>query len=83
MHPGMNPAELLIEITTDFQFLGALGLLAERKAAKGKAPVYMYSFDWGTPVLDGKLRAPHAIDVAFVFDTLDVAVLTATRRRRR
>jgi para-nitrobenzyl esterase len=54
MHPGMNPAELLIEITTDSNFWVRSVLLAERKAAKGKAPVYMYSFNWRTPVLDGK-----------------------------
>ena len=71
MHPEMEPAELLIEITTDSNFWVRSVLLAERKAAKGKAPVYMYSFDWGTPVLDGKLMARHAIDVPFVFDTLD------------
>jgi para-nitrobenzyl esterase len=71
MHPEMNPSELLIEITTDSNFWVRSVLLAERKAAKGKAPVYMYSFDWRTPVLDGKLMSPHAIDVPFVFDTLD------------
>jgi para-nitrobenzyl esterase len=71
MHPEMNPAELLIEITTDSIFWVRSVLLAERKAAKGRAPVYMYSFNWRTPVLDGRLMAPHAIDVPFVFDTLD------------
>jgi para-nitrobenzyl esterase len=70
MHPGMNPAELLIEITTDARFWVRSVLLAERKAAKGNAPVYMYSFNWQTPVLDGKLMASHALDVPFVFDTL-------------
>ena len=34
MHPGMNPAELLIEITTDSNFWVRSVLLAERKAAK-------------------------------------------------
>lgn len=76
MHPGMNPAELLIEITTDSNFWVRSILLAERKAAKGRAPVYMYSFNWRTPVLDGKLMAPHAIDVPFVFDTVDVLGIT-------
>jgi para-nitrobenzyl esterase len=76
MHPRMNPAELLIEITTDSNFWVRSVLLAERKAAKGKALVYMYSFDWRTPVLDGKLMAPHALDVPFVFDTVDVGGIT-------
>ena len=72
----MNPAELLIEITTDANFWVRSVLLAERKAAKGKAPVYMYSFNWQTPVFDGKLMAPHALDVPFVFDTLDAVGIT-------
>ena len=76
MHPGMNPAELLIEITTDSNFWVRSVLLAERKAARGKASVYMYSFNWRTPVLDGKLMAPHALDVPFVFDTLDAVGIT-------
>ncbi|HEX3952014.1 MAG TPA: carboxylesterase/lipase family protein [Stellaceae bacterium] len=76
MHKEMNPSELLIEITTDSNFWVRSVLLAERKAAKGKAPVYMYSFDWRTPVLGGKLMAPHAIDVPFAFDTLDAVGIT-------
>jgi para-nitrobenzyl esterase len=76
MHPSMNPAELLIEITTDSNFWVRSVLLAERKAAKGRAPVYMYSFNWRTPVLDGRLMAPHALDVPFVFDTLDQTGIT-------
>jgi para-nitrobenzyl esterase len=76
MHPGMNPAELLIEITTDSNFWVRSVLLAERKAAKGKAPVYTYSFNWQTPVFDGKLMAQHALDVPFVFDTLAATGIT-------
>ena len=47
-------------------------LLAERKAARGKAPVWMYSFDWETPAFGGRLKSPHSVDVPFVFDTLHV-----------
>ena len=68
----MNPAELLITITTASNFWVRSVILAERKAAQGMAPVFMYSFNWETPVFDGKLRSPHAIDVPFVFDTTDV-----------
>ncbi|HEX3864132.1 MAG TPA: carboxylesterase/lipase family protein [Stellaceae bacterium] len=75
-NPAMNPADLLIAITTASNFWVRGVMLAERKAAKGKAPVYMYSFNWQTPVFDGKLKAPHAIDVPFVFDTIDVVGIT-------
>jgi para-nitrobenzyl esterase len=75
-HPGMNPAELLIEITTDAKFWVRSVLRVKRKAAKGKALVYMYSFNWQTPVFDGKLMSQHALDVPFVFDTLDETSIT-------
>ena len=45
--------------------------MAERKAAQAAAPVWMYSFAWQTPLFDGRLGAPHAIDVPFTFDTLE------------
>jgi para-nitrobenzyl esterase len=76
MHPGMNASELLIEITTDSNFWVRSVLLAARKSQQGRAPVFMYSFNWQTPVLDGKLMSPHAIDVPFVFETTDVGGIT-------
>ena len=36
----------------------------------------MYSFDWETPVLGGRLKAPHALDVPFTFDTIDMTNAT-------
>ena len=44
---------------------------AERKAAQGAAPAYMYYFTWRTPVLEGRLRSPHAVEIPFVFDHPD------------
>jgi para-nitrobenzyl esterase len=68
----MNPAELLIAIRTDAEFRIRSLLVAERQAALRSAPVFMYSFEWETPVHNGRLKAPHALDVPFVFDTLDL-----------
>ena len=42
-------------------------LQAERKAALGKAPVYMYVWDWPTPAFDGKFGAVHGHDVEASF----------------
>ena len=50
--------------------------MAERKAKQAQAPVYMYSFEWETPVLGGRLKAPHALDVPFTFDTIDLTNAT-------
>ena len=50
--------------------------LAERKAAQGTAPVWMYRFDFETDVLDGTLGAPHAMEVAYVFGVPDAVQLS-------
>ena len=47
----------------------ALRQAAERQAA-GCAPVYLYSFDWASPVLDGVLGSTHCIEIPFVFDNV-------------
>ena len=36
----------------------------------------MYSFEWETPVLNGRMKAPHAMDVPFCFDTIDLTNAT-------
>ena len=52
-------------------------MLAERKAARPRRPVYMYSLDWRSPACDGRLKAHHAMDLPFVFDNTDVPDTTA------
>jgi para-nitrobenzyl esterase len=47
--------------------------LAERKDQQGAAPVFMYLFTWETPVLNGRLKSCHALEIPFVFDTLAYA----------
>ncbi|WP_284037203.1 carboxylesterase/lipase family protein [Neobacillus sp. 114] len=44
--------------------------LAELQGNQG-APVWMYRFDWETPVFDGALKATHALEIPFVWNTLD------------
>jgi len=67
--PGASPAERLTALMTDRFRVGSIRL-AERKLAGGDAPVFMYRFDFTTPVLEGRLGAPHAIEIAFCFDNL-------------
>ena len=47
--------------------------IAERRAALGKGPVYLYYFRWETPVQGGKLKSPHTIEVPFAFDNVKIA----------
>jgi para-nitrobenzyl esterase len=71
LFPSATPSDHLISILTDSNHRLRSITLAERKAAQGRAPVWLYSFDWETPVFDGRLKAFHALDVPFVFETID------------
>jgi para-nitrobenzyl esterase len=69
--PGATPSDLYFAITTDRMMRMNAIAQAERKIAQGAAPAYMYIFNWRTPILDGRLRSPHGIELAFVFDNTD------------
>jgi para-nitrobenzyl esterase len=62
--PHKSPFLLHAQIVTDASFRFCAHTQAERKAAQGKAPVYMYLWEWPSPSFDGKLGATHGIDVA-------------------
>jgi len=76
LYPGMSPAERLLATLTDSNFRIRSLVLAERKAKRGGAPVYMYSFEWETPLFGKKLKSPHALDVPFTFDTIGLTNAT-------
>ncbi len=76
LYPDANPAERLIATLTDSNFRIRSLIVAARKAAQGKAPVYMYAFEWETPRFEGRLKSPHALDVPFTFDTIDLTNAT-------
>jgi para-nitrobenzyl esterase len=44
-------------------------LLADARNKLGKAPTYVYRWDWETPVMD--LLAPHCMEIPFVFNHID------------
>ena len=44
---------------------------ATAKARHSKAPAYLYWFTWQTPVLDGRPRAFHCLDIPFLFANTD------------
>jgi para-nitrobenzyl esterase len=70
--PRATLLDLALIIETDASgFRTGVDAQAERKAARADAAVYMYRFDWYSPVGDGRLRAMHCLDIPFVFDTID------------
>jgi para-nitrobenzyl esterase len=44
-------------------------LLADARNKLGKAPTYVYRWDWETPVMN--LLAPHTMEIPFVFNHID------------
>jgi para-nitrobenzyl esterase len=71
--PKASNLDLALIIETDVsQFRSGTDTEAERKAALGKAPVYMYRFQWYSPVSGGRLRAMHCMDIPFVFQNVDL-----------
>lgn len=42
-----------------------------KSAVSGGAPVYMYMFTWQSPVMDGKYKALHCMELPFVFDNIE------------
>jgi len=68
--PDASPKDLFTAIASDRMMRNDSIKSAERKAAQHAAPAYMYLFAWETPVLGGKLKSPHALEIPFVFDTV-------------
>jgi para-nitrobenzyl esterase len=76
LRPGASREDLLIAALTGSNFWVRTVMLAERKARRVAAPVWMYSLDWRSPACGGRLEAHHAMDLPFVFDTVEVAGTT-------
>jgi para-nitrobenzyl esterase len=70
--PELSPGDLWNVMSTDHVFRIPAVRLAERQSGLGNR-VYMYRFDWATPVFGGALGACHALEIPFVFDNLDAA----------
>jgi para-nitrobenzyl esterase len=70
--PDASAGDLWSAMSTDHVFRIPAVRLAERQSGLGNA-VYMYRFDWATPVFGGQLGACHALEIPFVFDNLDAA----------
>ena len=65
---GARPGDTLAAIVTDWFFQIPAVRVAE---ARGPAPTWMYRFDQRSSALGGELGAAHAVEIPFVFDTLD------------
>lgn len=68
-----NATSLDIEqiLAADLAFRKNMHQQVDLKVAEGKAPVYVYYFDWRTPVAGGKFKACHCLEIPFVFQNLE------------
>lgn len=67
-YPGdTKPSDLL---DVDGMFRRSAIKMADLKAAS-PAPVYMYLFTWQSPVLDGRYKAVHCMEIPFVFNNIN------------
>jgi para-nitrobenzyl esterase len=74
--PRDTNRDLMLAIATDAAMRIPSLISADRKVAQHAAPVFVYLFTWETPVLGGVLKSPHALEIPFVFDTLESSALT-------
>ncbi|MCS7044246.1 MAG: carboxylesterase/lipase family protein [Bryobacteraceae bacterium] len=69
-NPKAKPLDLFSLIATAPVRQAAIDQV-ERKAALKAAPAWNYWFCWKTPVLDGRPRSFHCLELPFVFDNVE------------
>lgn len=67
--PQDSPTYLATHLTTYGRMFAGSVEIAERKAAQGGAPAFLYLLAWETPV--GPFRSPHTLEIPLVFDTVE------------
>jgi para-nitrobenzyl esterase len=77
-NPGAMPSDLYFLIASDNRYGAPIMKIAERRAALGKGPVYLYYFCWESPIDGGRLKSPHTIEIPFAFDNIKSSRLTSS-----
>jgi para-nitrobenzyl esterase len=70
--PGDTPGDLYAQILGDHRYRRSVTRAAELRAMQGGAPAFIYVLRWKTSALDGVLRTPHTLCIAFAFGNVDV-----------
>lgn len=85
--PSASPTDIFVEIeSVTIMGLGSIEI-AQKKAAQGGAPVYLYNFGYKSeakvPGTDYPMGAPHAADIGFKFNNVDTPSLFSGSRPER
>ncbi|HEX5586588.1 MAG TPA: carboxylesterase family protein [Acidimicrobiia bacterium] len=71
-YPDASPTDLACAFVTDRTMWAGSIQWAERKAAGGPAPTYLYRWDYETDALGGILGATHGGDIPFALDNWEL-----------
>jgi para-nitrobenzyl esterase len=82
LYPRKRPFLIKAMTATDKAWRRNAVLQAERKTAQGRAPAYMYRWDWPTPAYGGKFGAIHGADLSMSFANADTDVGMNTPQAR-
>lgn len=70
LQPDQAPSAAWADIMGDKVFRIPALYLAEEQVRQG-APVWMYRFDWASPIFGGAMGAAHGLEIPFVWNGLD------------
>lgn len=73
LNPEASPSDIYFLIASDLRYGAPTMIAAQRRAALGKALVYLYYFTWETPVQGGRLKSPHTMEIPFAFDNVKIS----------
>ena len=74
--PAKRADEIAVSIVSDLGIRSPSLQIADRKLAQKASRVFVYLFAWETPVLGGRLRSCHTLEIPFVFGNVETATLT-------
>ncbi len=77
--PDETPWDIFVTIASEDRRLLSIEI-ADKKAAQGGAPAYLYFMTWETD--HERFRSAHTLEIPFVFRTTDRTVLAGTRPDR-
>jgi len=72
LKPNESPGYLMTDLLGDLGAWRPTVALAEGRAKYAVAAVFNYIVGWETPVMGGRFRSPHALDIPLMFDNVDL-----------
>jgi para-nitrobenzyl esterase len=76
-YPDYSPSDIFFAATAAARSWKSMVVQTNARAAQPGASLWVYYLHWPSPVDGGKWRAPHTLDIPFVFDNLAQDRLTA------